>query len=243
MSTKSDKVLISYIVETMKFAAICSKVERLASQEFDFDLATSAADFGATASAKLGALTRMKSSDCGQRAKEQLAKSSDSAENSQKYKDLEEARLLLLRDLGRANDRVDDLVGSVCVLKAENERLGGRLKEVEANFEASCREALENDDQRSVDKSVEVVRLPAKATPKVKKSRQPRKVNFTDKQKASLRAAEKADEAKADNGKPSVEELRQIFPGVADGCLDWAWAKKCDLALQNSGDFSSLEID
>ena len=59
---------------------------------------------------------------------------------------------------------------------------------------------------------------------------------------ALTRAAPKA-EAKADNGQPSVEELRQIFPGVADGLLDWAWAKKCDLALQNSGDFSSLEID
>jgi len=218
-NTKSNKILVGYIVHVMKFAEICSKYERQASAVFDFALAYSAADFVGASSNKLAALAQA-NPGCIQLAKEQLAKSSDSVDKD--------------REIKRLRDIYDDAAKEQITLRKENKRLVERLKEVEANVEAACREALENDDQRSVDKSVEVVRLPAKATPKVKKSASTVLVE--------VKKAPKA-EAKADNGQPSVEELRQIFPGVADGLLDWAWTKKCEQDLASSADFSSLEID
>ena len=207
-NTKGNKILVGYIVHVMKFAEICSKYERQASEVFDFALAYSAADFVGASSNKLAALAQA-NPGCIQLAKEQLAKSSDSVDKD--------------REIKRLRDIYDDAAKEQITLRKENKRLVERLKEVEANVEASSDSILK-----------EAVRPPAKATPKVKES--------TSTVLVEVKKAPKA-EAKADNGQPSVEELRQIFPGVADGLLDWAWTKKCEQEYGEGVDFGSLEID
>ncbi len=225
-NTKGNKILVGYITQVMKFAEICSKYERQASAVFDFALAYSAADFVGASSNKLAALAQA-NPGCIQLAKEQLAKSSGSADKDREierlrdiYNDAAGEQVALRKEYNDLEkkltwtlDGLDNANAEIAGLKADNKRLVERLKEVGASVESSSDSILKEACREALD-------VEAKAVEKAPKV-----------------------EVKADNDKPSVEELRQIFPGVADGLLDWAWAKKCEQDLASSVNFGSLEID